>query len=438
MNNRRPQLYLDWGLAESQKCRSHLTASQARSDTQNLAAEGQSIADGIQKLLDQAQTTAQKLANSVGKDDQQQNVDEATALTKKLSIAASWADLVDQDLDAQAQRAFEFNHIQPTVAPVKTPEAFQLPPPVTNTTVAKALNSLKAIADSAAIKGADLRQAVETAIAIAAAPQPPSKPAAPAPLDQTAAAALSRFRQAQSLNPNWWRVSMALGDLVLNHYERQTPQGDMQPRKELPAGFRAALGDYLARPNANELPAPTAAPAAATPNDSQVLDFADKTFTLVIGQNPGSIDAYRDRAEVLRLKSELEMAAHHPQLARHDLTEAQNSANQACLMCAYRQSGPLRTLAQVDHDLKLDGPAADLAERSLAFLAPEELPLYQSFLGKIRAIRRASRDWRGDGPGRQLRRAYHLGDARRDSPIGSGRRELASRIAGPICGQIAR
>ena len=77
----------------------------------------------------------------------------------------------------------------------------------------------------------------------------------------TATVALDLLGHARSLNPNWWRVSMALGELVLSHYERETPQGDLQPLPEVSLGFRQALGAFRAG-TANELPAPTPPSAA--------------------------------------------------------------------------------------------------------------------------------------------------------------------------------
>ena len=103
-----------------------------------------------------------------------------------------------------------------------------------------------------------------------------------------------------------------------------------------------------------------AAPAAVPlkPPTLDVIATAVDDFNRAISLNPNSPDAYRDRAEALRLAKRM--------------SEAEQSATTACELCNYRQARSLRTLAQICYDSGRYDTAADYAMRAAELTSGDE------------------------------------------------------------------
>ena len=212
-------------------------------------------------------------------------------------------------------------------------------------------------------------------------------PVGPTPAGADAAVqSLAYYEYAEKLSPRWWRIPLARAELMLNQCDQESPDcpGERAIVRNGKPEFYTQLVSHckkkvshesdasmLEAVNAgNELPAggsdanQAAADATATvpPPMSDVLQLAMEDFNRTISLNSNALDAYRDRAEVLRLM--------------HRLDEAEESATMACQLCYYRQPGSLRTLAQIHQDLQHFPPAADYALRAAELADGDEQQRY--------------------------------------------------------------
>ncbi|HTQ37409.1 MAG TPA: hypothetical protein VMJ32_00165 [Pirellulales bacterium] len=214
--------------------------------------------------------------------------------------------------------------------------------------------------------------------------------AAGVPAGPTAAGAdaavqsLAYYERAEQLDPRWWRIPLARAELMLNQCDQESadcpgeraivPNAKPEFLTQLvthchrnagrEAGATQPLPDTdpsLAGANSRSAAAPTGETPVPT-YVSGVLKIALDDFNRSISLNANALDAYRDRAEVLRL------------MQRYD--EAEQSATTACKLCYYRQAGSLRTLAQINHDLQLNQPAADFALRAAELASGDEQQRY--------------------------------------------------------------
>jgi hypothetical protein len=201
---------------------------------------------------------------------------------------------------------------------------------------------------------------------------------------------LAKYEQAEALSPRWWRIPLARAELMLNQCDQESPDypGERAAVREGKPEFftrlmmnckkRASRADNamrMAQSETSDSDEPTSAGnREAVPSTSRwampaemasVLAVAMDDFNRSISLNANALDAYRDRAEVLRLLNRLD--------------EAQQSATIACKLCYYRQAGSLRTLAQINHDLQLYQPAADFALRAAELVAGDDQQRYLQF-----------------------------------------------------------
>ncbi|HEV3417182.1 MAG TPA: hypothetical protein VG056_10225 [Pirellulales bacterium] len=159
--------------------------------------------------------------------------------------------------------------------------------------------------------------------------------------------ALEKLATAKSLNKRWWRVPMAEAEMLLDLCQKESADGAVEPNENVSA-------KDLAR--------------------------AEECFDDAIALNPNSPDAYRDRAEVLRLQYQLANLHFHLGAGavngitaeqRHLLQEAKQSATTACNMTLFRQPQCLKVLAEVCGDLQ-DKPKAAKYAKSAAEYASED------------------------------------------------------------------
>ncbi len=142
-------------------------------------------------------------------------------------------------------------------------------------------------------------------------------------IEQLHRSAMDCMETAERLNPHWWRVPFSRGEMLLARCERENQEGEM-----------------LAAPNAR----------------AEELRAAAKYFSQAIAMNPSSPDAYRDRAEVLRLQNRL--------------AEAKESAKTACALTLNRQPQSLRALAQIYAEMHNYRDAVSLAHKAAEY-SPE-------------------------------------------------------------------
>lgn len=180
--------------------------------------------------------------------------------------------------------------------------------------------------------------------------------------------ALEKFETAQALSPNWWRVPFARAELMLNQLDDESPRGDrvfisnFNPR--LVADLLEVGKNWNNRTPNSSAPVPPPPSAVDIAESTAVRQESDPSasinrlkaeaiaailddFDRAISLNPNSVDAYRDRAEALRLVNRL--------------AEAETSATTACKLCNYSDAESVRTLAQVCNDLGRFQKAADYA-----------------------------------------------------------------------------
>jgi tetratricopeptide (TPR) repeat protein len=197
---------------------------------------------------------------------------------------------------------------------------------------------------------------------------------------------LGYYLQAERLNPRWWRIPLARAELMLNQCDQESPEGERVVITNGKPEFFAQLSGFNKRRISS---APSAAPpqealamrdvetpsggpaknsaqqsnaAPVPPYMTDVLATAMNEFNQAISLNPNALDAYRDRAELLRIMNQLE--------------EAHRSATIACKLCNYRQPGSLRTLAQINYDLTFYQTATDYALRAAELASGDERQRY--------------------------------------------------------------
>ncbi len=183
--------------------------------------------------------------------------------------------------------------------------------------------------------------------------------------------ALERIGQARTLNRNWWRVAMAEGEMWLDLCRQQSADGATQPMDETKKAdhneLSSLIGTVIAKPI-----------DGIDPHD---LEKAIVSFDEAIALNPNSPDAYRDRAEVIRLQANLPDDKLHllPGAAqaaatrkRHLLQDAKQSASTACNMTLYRQPQSLKVLAEICGDLGDDKNAAKFANSAGEYASEDD------------------------------------------------------------------
>ncbi|HZZ26414.1 MAG TPA: hypothetical protein VFE46_00300 [Pirellulales bacterium] len=188
--------------------------------------------------------------------------------------------------------------------------------------------------------------------------------------------ALQQLEKAAEYSPHWWRVPLARAEVLFNQCDEESPLGERAVIDHTDANFFTQMLTHCKRKDgsadnialANNLPPdmisrgdePSAEDrrSSGTANAPRIIPVymhgvlaeAMDDYNRAIRLNPNAIDAYRDRAEILRLVQSLDAA--------------KESATTACKLCNYRQAGSLRTLAQINFDLKQYQPAASYAWRA--------------------------------------------------------------------------
>jgi tetratricopeptide (TPR) repeat protein len=179
---------------------------------------------------------------------------------------------------------------------------------------------------------------------------PPTDPE----FDDVRDTALKTIGKARTLNRGWWRVAMAEGEMWLDLCRQDSGEGVAKPINNADPQ-NPSKADYS--PD-KEIALRVAKPIENVKADD--LARAVTKFNEAIALNPNSPDAYRDRAEVIRLQANLpDEKLHLPPGAaesaaarkRHMLQEAKQSASTACNMTLYRQPQSLRVLAEICGDL---------------------------------------------------------------------------------------
>ncbi|HEX3997336.1 MAG TPA: hypothetical protein VHX65_02185 [Pirellulales bacterium] len=236
----------------------------------------------------------------------------------------------------------------------------------------KSLESLPAVAPQPATTS-------PSPAAVVAAPSG-TEPSGPSSEGAAAAVeAVCKYQEAERLSPNWWQIPLARAELMLNQCDAESSHGDrMLIPKVDPVFLNQMLANHrvwLARQTDPSMAAPIsavpvsadagrgdqamAATAAARKHPTvDVVAIAIDDFDRAISLNPNALDAYRDRAEALRLANRMD--------------EAQQSAAMACNLCYYRQWRSLRTLAQVCNDSGQYELAADYALRAAQLTSGQE------------------------------------------------------------------
>jgi tetratricopeptide (TPR) repeat protein len=335
INPRRPQLFYDWGFALSQAC----ACTQARPVALGKSSEPiKPPAQGNESQRDNAAPQANK--NPPDSD------------TSKAH---------GKPLIAVTERGIETDNAVPT----------ELPGPKASS---KSVPAQKFPGNAAASHLPGARDASVSE------PITPGTPAGSAPVGPTpdgsraAIQALNAYESAESLSPNWWRLPLARAELMLNQCDAESPRGERNIIQNFKPDFLSALLEHhklwkarhpgQSAPSTNAIAvrggdtpegaansqSPPQPDVALPPPTVDVLSIAVDDFNRSISLNPNALDAYRDRAEALRLAGRLD--------------DAQQSALTACNLCYYREAKCLRTLAQVCNETGHYQSAADYALRA--------------------------------------------------------------------------
>jgi hypothetical protein len=406
-NPRRAQVYLDWGIALSQACKCSVTAAQTkdtaaeigeeasdngtraqvRADDADAAAtvanaEINAVLKGIKASKDPDRTKAKTKAAVAGTHGNKaaaaaENAINAanTALEAAMHAADFGAPLLDFDgEDSAAERpAPEYSDDDIAIAEETWPGS---------TKYLKSVNQARNaafIASKAAKRGwkqadnafnaHDQFPTAEPRADAAETIPPPSGAAATA--DPYFGAGQS-FEAAAARSSHWWRIPVARGEFFLNQCSIQNRQGETAWNNNLNVSLLAKLiGSDEKDPNKVKF---------------QAMELAIELFNNALQLNPSSPDAYRDRAEALRLEARLSNNQHRPQEAKSHLVAALESATSACALGNYRQTGSLKTLAEITHDLKLDDSAADYAEKAYACSSLEDRPITENLFRRYYAL----------------------------------------------------
>ncbi|HEV2969680.1 MAG TPA: hypothetical protein VGY55_06795 [Pirellulales bacterium] len=159
--------------------------------------------------------------------------------------------------------------------------------------------------------------------------------------------ALEKLATAKRFNRRWWRVPMAEAEMLLDLCQKESANGEVEPNENV---------------------------------SDKDLARAAECFDDAIALNPNSPDAYRDRAEVLRLQYRLSNLQFHlgsgmgngiSAEQRHLLQVAKQSATTACNMTLFRQPQCLKVLAEICADTS-DLPKAAKYAQSAAEYAQED------------------------------------------------------------------
>lgn len=354
INSNRPQLYYDWGFALSNACactqarnariakKAALAAAKAKASSKSPASSGNSPSpSGAQKPSGGANA-------STGKPIVAEDLPAAHAAPKKPLIAARGLDSDDDTQSETPQPAYPSKSRGSHAADQKPAEP--IPP----------ANPWPKL-DEAALSMPPVGPSTEGA--------------------QAAVEALEKYETAESLSPNWWVLPLARAELMLNQCDEESPRGDRVVIGNFKPDFLAQLLDHHKTWKArkgNPAAAPVnmvasrggddaddsatggslPAPAVSKPPAVNVIATALDDFNRAISLNPNSVDAYRDRAEALRLANRL--------------SEAEQSATTACTMCNFREPRSLRTLAQISNDSGRYQAASDYALRAAELTDGEE------------------------------------------------------------------
>jgi tetratricopeptide (TPR) repeat protein len=414
INPERAQLYMDWGIALSQACKCGVTATQARVAA---ATQGEQASDTATQTAvkadaaDAAATVANTEINALLKTRKaQSDAPDLKARTKAFVAGGNGGkaqDAADAALSAAkvaldaAMHAMDFGakplevdgdvstivHGQPEYTEEDIATAEQLWKG--STKYLQSVNLAReaaTIARQAAKKGWKEADNAFTAYdnfpqvepTAGAAPESLPSPSGigPAVNAEPFVGAGQCFEIAKTKSPNWWRIPVAQGEFLLNQCAVQTPEGETGWNEQAGADLLKRLVAYNSQ---RAGAAPEADQASAQPADPRIqsMELAVRLFDSALQLNPSSPDAYRDRAEALRLEAAISTSAHELQAAKSHLAAALESATAACELGNYRQPGSLRTLAEITHDLKLDDSAADYAEKAYACSSLEDRPVTQ-------------------------------------------------------------
>ncbi len=354
INNRRPQLYYDWGYALSNACactqaRNVRIAKKAAAATAKTKSSGKSpTGGGSSSTPNGTQKSSGGAAAPAHRPIVAEDLPAAHAPPNKPLVASRG---LDADDDASSETPQPFHHSKSTAAQAPTKNSAEAIPPA---------NPWPKVDE----------------VAMAIPPVGPSPEGA-----QAAVEALEKYETAESLSPNWWTLPLARAELMLNQCDEESQRGDrvvignFKPeflaqlldhhktwkarkanRAAPPVNMVASRGGDDADDTASVQSQPTA--PVSKPPAVNVIATAVDDFNRAISLNPNAVDAYRDRAEALRLANRL--------------AEAEQSATTACSLCNFREARSLRTLAQISNDAGRYQNAADYALRAAELTDGEE------------------------------------------------------------------
>ena len=143
---------------------------------------------------------------------------------------------------------------------------------------------------------------------------------------------------------------------LLNHHK--TWKNRKSNPTAAPTNLVASRGGDETDESADNSASQQSAPAVSKPPAVDVIATAIDDFNRAISLNPNAIDAYRDRAEALRVGNRM--------------IEAEQSATTACTLCNFREARSLRTLAQICNDTGRFQQAAEYALRAAELTGGEE------------------------------------------------------------------
>lgn len=374
INPNRPQLHYEWGFALSQACDCSITKRQKAADekaqSEKVLADAKAAAD---------KTTAERaMADAIAKE----RALAATAPAKRGAGSAA-----DKTHPKYATRG-------PDPAADESP-ATSKPKPANAAapTATAAATDPKSASDTAAVT-----PSVPPAVLLDLATVEPITIVSRAGPDEAGAGAavqaLDQYVTAEGLSPNWWRIPLARAELMLDQCDEESPTGERVAISPVDTTFFGQLlshgqqdpahallasqtsrtplvSDVAAQPSPQSVAlrgeevssngsvkSPTSKARELSPAAQQVLIIAIDDFNKAISLNSNALDAYRDRAEVLRI-------VNRP-------AEAEESATTACNLCYYRQARSLRTLAQISKANKHYDRAADYALRAAELTSAEE------------------------------------------------------------------
>jgi tetratricopeptide (TPR) repeat protein len=344
INPNRPQLYYEWGYALSQAC-ACTQARQTAARKVSPSANPQSLGNTSER-----KDHGPQMANNEPAADANGHIEsliaEHSANPRRVQLVAMFG--IDSEENAPAE----------------------LPRPATQPKPAPVQKSPANAAPSAPPRSKAARDTSASETITAGVPRGPT-PAG----SEAAVQALIYYETAEGLSPNWWRLPLARAELMLNQCDEESPRGDRTVISNVKPEFLTQLLDHHKgwKARASEAATPPTNAVAVRGDDSSqdstasskpsqaavtvlpqptvnVISTAIDDFNRAISLNPNALDAYRDRAEALRLANRLD--------------EAEQSATTACNLCYYRQPRSLRTLAQICNDGKRYEAAADYALRA--------------------------------------------------------------------------